>query len=75
MAGLTDLIKSIGDENIDFQLLSKCASRYKVNKKHGDHEVTFITASDKVTSGKEAIIVWVDKEIFDDKLNEINKDT
>ncbi len=75
MAGLTDLIKSIGDENIDFQLLSKCASRYKENKKHSDYEVTFITASNKVTSGKEAIIVWVDKSLFNDKLSEINKDT
>ena len=75
MAGLTDLIKNIGDENIDFQLLSKCASRYKENKKHGDYEVTFITASEKVTRGKEAIIVWIDKDLFDSKLNEINKDT
>lgn len=71
MAGLTDLIKSIGDENIDFQLLSGCVSRYKENKKHGDHEITFITASDKVTSGKEAVIVWVDKELFDKKLNNL----
>ena len=75
MTGLTDLIKSIGDENIDFQLLSKCASRYKANKRHNVHEITFITASDKVTSGKEAIIAWVDKSLFDDKLSEINKDT
>jgi hypothetical protein len=75
MAGLTDLIKSIGDENIDFQLLSKCANRYKENKKHKDHEITFITASEKVTSGKEAIIVWVDKDLFDNKFREINKDT
>ena len=75
MAGLTDLIKSLGDDNLDFQLLSKCANRYKENRKHKDHEITFITASEKVTTGKEAIIVWVDKDLFTAKLSEINKAT
>lgn len=71
MAGLTDLIKSIGDESIDFQLLSKSIKSYKENKKYNDHEVTFITASDKITSEKEAVILWVDKDLFNTKLNEI----
>lgn len=64
MAGLTDLIAEIGDENIEFQQLSQCMTKFKSNKTHGDCEVTFATGRDKIDSGKEAVVIWVDKELF-----------
>jgi hypothetical protein len=72
MAGLTDLIAEIGDDNIEFQQLSQCMLGFKSSKKHGDCEVRFATGRDKIDSGKEAVVIWVDKDVFHSALAKVN---
>jgi hypothetical protein len=71
MAGLTELIARIGDENMEFQKLSQSMLCFKSNKKHGDCEVTFATAMENIHNDKEAVIVWVDKEVLRTSLDKI----
>jgi len=73
VAGITDLITAIGDENIIFQKLSNSMTQYKLSKKHGDGEITFCTDPSNIDEGKEAIIVWVDKKLFNECLTEVTK--
>ena len=73
MAGLTDLIGAIGDERIEFQLLNTSYKSMRLNAKHKDAEVTFITSEQNLEQGKEAIIVWVDRDVLNDELERLKK--
>lgn len=73
MAGLTDLINSIGNDRIEIQLLSKSFKSMRKNATHKDAEITFITSQQNVDQGKEAVIVWVDKDVFSEELERIKQ--
>ena len=60
--GISEVIAEIGSDNLEYQLLSKCMSKFKVNKKYKDHDITFSASMDKINSGKQAVIIWCDND-------------
>jgi hypothetical protein len=72
--GIAELVADIGNENIEFQLLSQSITKFKTNENHNDHEITFAAGCDKMDSGKQAIIIWCDKGKFNNSLEKMTKD-
>lgn len=74
MAGLTELIGEIGDENVSVQRLDVCME--SSNYKKGVTTVKFQTGAlgplDCVGQEKTALIVWVDVKDFNKALNKLN---
>ena len=74
MAGITDLISKIGDDNIEFQILDSSITNIKSVK--GGSKIEFITSqitpSDvAMNTGKRCLIVWVDGDVFSQALRDI----
>lgn len=66
---LSELIALVGDENIDVQNVEQSAVRMKINKKHGDLEITFASPHDILNgANKVGLVVWFDKDDFDEAL-------
>ena len=64
---LSDLITLIGDENIDVQNIEQSAVKMKLNKKHGDLEITFVSPHDIMNgANKVGLVVWFDKDDFNE---------
>lgn len=60
---LTRLLSVIGDENISYQHLENSILRTKINKRHGDCEITFATEYDILNGcGKTGLVIWVDTD-------------
>lgn len=77
MAKLSEVFERI-EENVKVQFLSTSLVKSVDKKKTQDTEVTFATAENDTNGiysnqGKEAIIVWVDRDEFNNAMNEINK--
>ncbi|ENB9462966.1 hypothetical protein ABJA24_003311 [Providencia rettgeri] len=75
MAGITELIQTIGDENISVQALKTCMTNISQNR-NGVSKITFIT--DAVTTqhvamntGKVGLIIWCDPQAYLDALNKL----
>jgi len=71
--GIAELITELGNDNLEYQLLSQSIVKFKLNKKHGDHEITFVSGREKIDSGKQAIIIWCDKEEIEKALVKVNR--
>ncbi|AUR89606.1 hypothetical protein NVP1127O_14 [Vibrio phage 1.127.O._10N.286.52.E12] len=76
MAKLSDVLSKIED-NVSVQFLSQSLVKCEDKKRTKDTEVTFATAENDTNgilsnSGKEAIIVWVDREQFNSAMNELS---
>ena len=66
---LSELVTIIGDENIDVQNIEQSAVKMKVNKKHGDLEITFASPHDILNgANKVGLVVWFDKGEFNEAL-------
>lgn len=79
MAKLSEIIGKI-EENVNVQFLSASLVKSVDKKKTKDTEVTFATTENNTNGiysnqGKEAIIVWVDRDEFNNAMNDINKGT
>lgn len=77
MAGVTKLIKKIGDENISVQALKTCMTNISQNR-NGVSKITFET--DAITpqhvvmnTGKIGLIIWCDQQAYLDALNELKE--
>lgn len=67
--GLTELVTIIGDENISVQNVEQSAVKMKVNKKHGDLEITFASPHDILNgANKIGLVVWFDKDEFNEAM-------
>ncbi|CAL9956389.1 hypothetical protein VPHK24_0017 [Vibrio phage K24] len=76
MPKLSDVLSKIED-NVSVQFLSQSLVKCADKKRTKDTEVTFATAENDTNgilsnSGKEAIIVWVDREQFNIAMNELS---
>lgn len=74
---LTELIKEIGDDNINLQLIPECVIQVKDKKRTQDTEVTLVTtqvsANDIHTrTGKIGIVMWIDRDHVSRAESEIN---
>lgn len=70
--GIIELLRRIGDENCNVQSIQQ--NLIKVNLANNQAELTFVTAPQNAPSLKGVsknigIVVWVDKEIFDEAIN------
>ena len=72
--GIVELIKDIGNENIDYQWLKTSMIKFKDNAKTNDREITFATSKDKMDSGKQAIIIWVDNDKLTKSVEKLTKE-
>jgi len=71
--GISALIGFIGDDKIEYQLLSASILKYKHSKKNKDVEITFVSSPHQIDTGKQAIIIWCDKGEFTKAVNKINE--
>lgn len=71
--GIVEVIAEIGNDNLEYQLLGSCISKFKVNKRHNDHDITFSASVDKINGGKQAVIIWCDKEELERAAKKIRK--
>lgn len=74
--GLSELISKIGNENIGFQMLHNCMTNIRQAKKHAtiSFQTDSLTATDVARStGKVGLIVWVDRDVFDNSLKELKE--
>lgn len=77
MSGFIELLSKIGNENIEYQMLTNSITSIKQTKKHAKVEfiTNAITASDiALDTAKKGIIIWVDGEILKIALSEIKAD-
>ena len=68
MTGLVELLTKIGNDNMEYQRLGRCMTNIKSKKGEGS-QVTFVTeaitpSSALSNTGKEALIIWVDKSVL-----------
>ncbi|EMB3082931.1 hypothetical protein U8233_002944 [Providencia rettgeri] len=61
MISISDLINEIGSENISLQLLSK--SIVSIKESTDNTTVSFVTDADL---DEEALVLWVDKDVFNE---------
>ncbi len=73
MAAISDVLKDIGDDNLEVQLITQSAIRYKQNKKNDDLEITFATDKKNFGESRQAVIVWVDSDKFSSSLSKFTK--
>lgn len=71
MAGLTDLIRELGDENTEFQLLNSSILNKVEKRATNDCEITFCSGLDKMSSKKQAVIVWTTVDDLDSALKRL----
>ncbi|AUR83638.1 hypothetical protein NVP1038O_28 [Vibrio phage 1.038.O._10N.286.51.C2] len=76
MPKLSDVLSKI-EENVSVQFLSQSLVKCVDKKRTKDTEVTFATADNDTngilsSSGKEAIIVWVDRGEFNRAMSELS---
>ena len=76
MAKLSDILSKIED-NIGVQFLAGSMVKSKDNKRGNYTEVTFATEENNTNglyagSGKTAVIVWVDRDEFNNAMIELN---
>tara|TARA_R110000850_G_C9738590_1_gene444124 strand:- start:111 stop:344 length:234 start_codon:yes stop_codon:yes gene_type:complete len=66
MAGISDLVRELGDENIEFQLLNQSLKSKQVKGKKNDKysEFSFHATPDKMEDDREAIIIWTTVKDF-----------
>lgn len=67
MKTLTSVLSSIGDSNMQFQLISESLIHSKDKIKTKDTEITFATNQTNTANlynddGKVGVVVWVDKD-------------
>ena len=69
---LTKVLSLIGDDNIEYQNVENSALKMKINKKHGDCEVTFATCHDLLNGcGKTGLIVWLGNDELKMAVNKV----
>jgi hypothetical protein len=69
---LTNLLKEIGDDNIEYQMIEKSLLKAKKSKRHGDIELTIVTDKDIINGcGKVGIVLWIDKNKLESELNKV----
>ena len=73
MVGLSDLIKELGDENTEYQLLNNSILNKVEKKSTRDCEITFCASPDKMSMDKQAIIVWTSVDDLDKALKSVSK--
>lgn len=73
MAGLSDLIKELGDENTEFQLLNHSLLSKVEKKSTKDCEITFCASPDKMNINSQAIIIWTSVDDLDRALKSVSK--
>lgn len=66
-AGIVELIKEIGNDNILYKNLKNCMTDIKLRK--GESEISFVTQqltpNDVMTNtGKIGIVIWVDDDVM-----------
>lgn len=78
MAKLSDVIAKIED-NVKVQYLSQCLVKSADKTATQDTEITFATSENNTngimsSTGKTAVIVWVDRDEFNNAMNELNNE-
>lgn len=78
MAKLSDVIAKIED-NVKVQYLSQCLVKSADKTVTKDTEITFATSENNTngimsSTGKTAVIVWVDRDEFNNAMNELNNE-
>lgn len=74
MAGLSDLVKELGDENIEFQLLNQSLKSKEIKGRKNDKysSFTFHATPEKMSDHREAIIIWTTVDEFNEALARVN---
>lgn len=78
MPGMFELLRCVGNENIEFQKLNSCITSAKEKKKYKCTELSFltqaITPNDIVLgTAKVGIVVWVDQPVIEKAYEEASK--
>lgn len=76
MAGIIELLSTIGEDNLKVQSLHTCMETAKYDGKKGETKVTFLTQEPgpmDLCEKKTALIVWMDSDKFNSTLANLNK--
>ncbi len=71
---IVDVIEEIGADNLLYQKLSNNMTQYNYKPRSNMGEVTFVTDPSNVDQGKEALILWIDKEVLSSAFDKIKSD-
>ena len=71
---ITKVLNLIGDDNIEYQNVENSSTHMKLNKKHGDCEITFATSHNLLSGcGKTGLVVWVDTDKLNDAVKKVKE--